>query len=100
MIRQESQAEQKNRRRRIVARLLSLADRVERSALQLTVIRYFLLWLLRPVEARVFNHVCALADDAGLPDLPTNLVCLTGLSPAIARLRRCKWRAGCACWPA
>ena len=70
MGRQETRAEQQNRTRRTVARLLSLAEMVERSAFQLTFVRFFLLWLLRPAETLIFRHVCAMASDAGLPDLP------------------------------
>lgn len=70
MSRQETRAERQNRTKRTLARLLSLAAMVERSAFQFTFIRFFLLWLLRPAEAKIFEHVCVMANDAGLPDLP------------------------------
>lgn len=65
-----TQTDDNIRAMRSVARLLSLADRVERSCFQFRLIRVFLLWLLRPAELRVRRNVFSLARDAGLPELP------------------------------
>lgn len=64
------QSDSEMRIRRSVARLLSLADRLERSCFQVFLIRIFLLWLLRPVELRIRNKVFGMAEDFGLVELP------------------------------
>lgn len=68
----QTQSDSEIRIRRSVARLLSLADRVERSCFQFVLIRVFLLWLLRPAELRIRDNVFGLAEDFGFAELPSD----------------------------